>query len=101
MADEELHLERGVPIGDPTPPTTQQILREITSLRDLIYVRLEGMDRAMVIFQDNLTRTPTETQSSIATLQALHDSRFEQVADNIHGLDRLCTEKFLGVDRQF
>lgn len=76
--------------SDPTPLTTQQIVREITALKEIIYTRLDGMDRAIVVFSDNMTRAPTEVDRQINHLRMLLTQRFE--------VDQ---EKFSSVQTQF
>jgi hypothetical protein len=50
--------------------------RELTALRSVLEARLDGMDRAMVLFSDNLTRVPTDTDKQVGHLKELHDEKF-------------------------
>lgn len=52
---------------------------DLEALKDLILTRLEAMDRAQALFQENLVRVPTETQRAVGTLQALMDEKFRGV----------------------
>jgi len=71
------------PLSDPTFLTTQQLLREMESLKDLVFTRLDAMDKAMELFNANITRVPTDTDKQISHLKELH------------------AEKFGGVEKQF
>lgn len=66
-------------VTDPTFLTTQQLLREYTSLKELVFTRLDAMDKAMELFNANITRVPTDTDKQISHLKELHDEKFEGV----------------------
>ena len=68
-----------VPMPDPSTLTTEQLRRELTSLRSVLEARLDGMDRAMVLFSDNLTRVPTDTDKQVGHLKELHDEKFSSI----------------------
>ncbi len=70
--------DRPPPTIDPTALTTTALLREIANLRENISVRLDAMDKAMTLFQENLVRVPTEVQREVGNLKELHGARFEQ-----------------------
>ena len=100
------------PRPDPTVLTTQQLAREIANVKELITGRLDRMDKAQELFENNLTRVPTEVQRAVGTLEALHSVRFDQVYTSIAALALLVdtkfdanehsrSEKFLRVDDQF
>lgn len=67
------------PQSDPTFLTTQQLLREMESLKDLVFTRLDAMDKAMELFNANITRVPTDTDKQISHLKELHDEKFEGI----------------------
>lgn len=71
------------PIPDPTTLTTANLHRELLSLQSLIVARLDAMDKATELLNQNVTRVPTDTDKQISHLKELHD------------------EKFLSVQRQF
>ena len=81
------------PFPDPTDATTQQLFREISSLRDSVIAhsdsnrsvmeaRIDGMSKAVEVFQADLTRVPTQLDRAVTGLRELIDSR-------IHNLDAL------------
>jgi hypothetical protein len=65
---------------DPTVLTTQQLLREITMLRELIETRLDGMDKAIELLQTSTDRFPTIVNDEIKQLQELHEEKFHSIA---------------------
>jgi len=69
------------PVPDPTLLTTQQLTREIAALKEVIFTRLEGMDKAIFLFNENITRVPTDTDKQIQHLKELHDSKFEDAEE--------------------
>jgi hypothetical protein len=62
------------PIPDPTLRTTEALLREIASLRELVFTRLDGMDKAVQLLQDTVNKSP-----SIAELYAKHEQMFVNI----------------------
>lgn len=66
-----------VPIPDPTALTTDQLLREIKSLKDLIETRLNGMDSAIELRQSAWDRLPEAIDEKIAALKNVHSEKFQ------------------------
>jgi hypothetical protein len=66
------------PVPDPTVLTTQQLLRELNSLREVLVARMDGYDKAITLLQAFTDRQPT-----IAEVVAQF------------------TEKFRGIETQF
>jgi hypothetical protein len=56
-----------------------QLYRELIGLREIIETRLNAIDKATTIFQDNLTRMPTEVDKQIAHLKELHEEKFRAI----------------------
>src|ERR1700738_587069 len=79
-AVEEIYQHGNRPIPDPTVLTTQQLLRELNNLKEIMYTRLDAMDKAMGIFSDNITRVPTDTDKQISHLKELHDEKFKSIS---------------------
>ena len=90
-----------IPMPDPTLRTLEYQQSAIIGLKEIVFTRLDAIDKATSLFETNLVRVPTDTQRAVSTLQSLHEARFDQVGDNLHSLDRLCAERFLAVDKQF
>lgn len=78
------------PVPDPTVLTTAALTREISSLEKVLSTRLDGMDRAIVVFNESITRVPTDTDKQIAHLKELVIQMF-----------KLAEERFLGIQTQF
>lgn len=66
--------------------------RDLAALKDLIETRLEAMDRAQALFQENLVRVPTETQRAVGTLQSLMDEKFRSVEMQLSLRDKSVAE---------
>jgi hypothetical protein len=66
--------------------TTEQLFREIAALEKIITTRLDAMDRAIVLFNDNLTRVPTETDKQVGHLKEL-------VQEQLTGIQRQFEER--------
>jgi hypothetical protein len=112
-----LHKGSGVtPIPDPTTLTTAALAREITSLKELLFTRLDAMDKAQELFDLNLNRVPTAVDKQVGNLKelltTLFDSRWEMLLDKIdtrvkevdHNeaeMIALINQKFAGVDQRF
>ncbi len=78
------------PVPDPTALTTQAILRELGSLREVLEavidgqkslfdVRLDGMDKAIVLLQTIMDKQPGIVDQKISTLQKLHEEKFASI----------------------
>jgi DNA anti-recombination protein RmuC len=77
------------PRPDPTVLTTQQLLRELGSVQKILEARLDGMDKAIVLIQHAVDKTPTiseiyaevkEKFSGIQTQFRERDARTEQTS---------------------
>lgn len=106
--DEEQEAQGGVHKTDPTRLTTQQLIREIDGLRELIEARMDGMDhdrhsmrqiietrldgydKAIRLLQDTADKFPARIDEKIQALQHIQDQRF--------GLQ---DEKFRSIQTQF
>lgn len=93
------------PRPDPTLLTTQQLLREITSLRELNEVqlgsltekfttRLDGMDLATKLLSETVNRTPTQIQSEITHVRELIEEKFLSMT-------KVSDERLAGIALQF
>ena len=85
--EEYLASKELLPRPDPTVLTTQQLLREVSSVREILEARLNGMDKAITLLQAAVDRSPTIPQvyaeftekfNSINIQFIQRDVRFEQ-----------------------
>ena len=83
-----------VPNPDPSDLTISMVYHEIANLRQLLEARLDGIDRATVVFEANLTRVPTEVDKQVLRLRELHDERFVAAKEARNGLAE-------GIQKQF
>lgn len=87
MAEEERGNPRlNVPSPDPSELTTAALRDAVANLRALmasdirtLEIRLDGIDKATEVFNENLTRVPTDIDREIQHLKELHESRFAAV----------------------
>lgn len=57
--------------------STDQLRREISTLREIVETRITAIDRATELFHATLTLYPTDVDKQIGQLRALHDARLE------------------------
>lgn len=88
MADQ---IENWKDSSDPSKLTTNALEREVGQLKDLIVarvdglekgleVRLNGMDKALVLLQARADKVPSETDIAVENLRKLHDEKFSSIA---------------------
>jgi len=68
-----------LPVPDPTLLTTQQLLREINGLREVIQTRLDGMDKAIELLQATSDRFPARIDEKILSLARVHEEKFDSI----------------------
>jgi hypothetical protein len=78
--DDYGHAGTLVPRPDPTRLTTEQLLRELASLREIFETRLDGMDKAATVLSETVNRTPTAIQTAISNVREVYDERFAGIA---------------------
>jgi hypothetical protein len=74
--------------------TIEQLQREISNLRELFEVRLDAMDKAVVLFDQNLTRVPTEVDRQIAHLKELTFANLNSLSSQMDGRFGFVDSKF-------
>ncbi len=88
------------PVPDPTVLTTQQLMREISSLKELLLTRLDAMDMAVDLLQKKSDRSP-----SIDEVVVKLDEKFIAVQLQFHErdirFDRAATDTRTAVDAAF
>jgi cation transport regulator ChaB len=105
--------------ADPAKLMTEMLNREVASLKEIIFTRLDGMDRAIVLFSENIERVTTEANNQTDHLKALHNGRFEgmdkavkllqditdripeTIDEKIGSLRQIQDEKFSSIQVQF
>jgi hypothetical protein len=80
-------------IADPTPMTTHALQREAAALKELIFTRLDAMDKAVELFSGNLTRVPTDVDKQVQNLKELHSERFNRVDTRFNGIQDQFAER--------
>jgi hypothetical protein len=89
------------PIPDPTVLTTQQLLRELAALREIIFTRLDAMDRATELLANTVNRTPTVVQSAATSMREVYDERFSSVQQQLGDRGHTYDERFSSIQQQF
>jgi hypothetical protein len=94
-----------IPTGlapDPTPRTTQQVLRENFWLRELLETRLLGMDKALQLLQAFADRTPTtmDVQNQVQQLREVVMAKFQNVDSRFTQKERELTAAFQSQEKQ-
>jgi hypothetical protein len=68
-----------VPIPDPTILTTQQLLREMVTLRELLEARQGGLERVIEEQRRDIEKFPSLVEAQVRQLQSLHEEKFNSV----------------------
>lgn len=79
-ADRGFATHGSTPVPDPTLLTTQQLNQQIAALKELVFTRLDANDKAVELFNENLTRVPTALAVEIAHLKELQEAKFATIA---------------------
>lgn len=69
-----------IPIPDPSVLTTEQLRRELDKLQELIYSRMDAMERAAEVLDENVNRQPTILDREMDKLNLLTAERFNSIA---------------------
>jgi hypothetical protein len=72
--------------ADPTQLTLDVLHRESLFLKELIFTRLDAMDKAVALFSTNLTRVPTDVDKQVGNLKELLSERFNRVTTQFEGI---------------
>lgn len=75
------------PVPDPTILTTQQLTREIAALKELVFTRLDGMDKALVVFTNTLNRVPSDVDRQVGALRELTSETFKVYGGMLAAID--------------
>ena len=112
MATQSVDAPHSTPNPDPTVLTTEQMLREVSNVKDLleaaiggeikgINTRLEAMDKAIILLQTTMDTFPTARKDIVAHLQELHTERFNSLQTSIISMRDILDQKFVAIDKQF
>lgn len=112
MEPDKEYISKQIALSDPSILTTQQLWREIASLKELVSQEIEGVKEAVKVAHDDLVRVPTEVQRAVAALEKLHEEKFKcvdvwqntrviSIDKRFDDLSTLTFEKFSGVEKQF
>jgi hypothetical protein len=89
-----------VPIPDPSDRTTIEMLRAVRAERDYVDgqlavrdERFEGIARATVLLNSQMTAVPSETDKAIQHLQSLHEGL-------IISVEKVAAERFISIQKQ-
>lgn len=105
------------------PPNEQVTLatvyHDVGTLKEIIFTRMDAMDKAVQLFQENLTRVPTDVDKQVSQLGELLATRLDgmqKAADlvqanvdrhptlaekQVQHLREVCEEKFSSIETQF
>ena len=87
--------------ADPSPLTTQQLLRENFWLRELLETRINGMDKAIMLLQAFADRTPTtmDIQHEVVALREVTMEMFRGVKTQFQERDTAVNAAFASADK--
>ncbi|HEY5867080.1 MAG TPA: hypothetical protein VI542_16280 [Candidatus Tectomicrobia bacterium] len=88
-----------LPIPDPTRLTSQALDKAILALKDVIYTRLEGMDRALALFQTRTDQASKDLDARVLVLRDLIDERFKGMALQFEGIQLQFKERDTRVEQ--
>lgn len=81
-------------IIDPSTLTTQQLWREISSLKELIEARISAIEKGIEVAHEDMVRVPTEIMKQVGGLKELMETK-------INTINILREEKFAKVEQRF
>lgn len=67
-------------MSDPSALTTQQLLRELGSLREIINARLDGMDKILGLLQSGMDNRQQAITAEVTHLRTLHEEKFHSIS---------------------
>lgn len=98
--DENNRLRDWRPVPDPTVLTTQQLMRELGALKEIMTTRMDGYDKAISLLQAFADRQPT-----IAEVVAKFEEKFRgidtQFKERDQRVDQTAKEAKVAVDAAF
>jgi len=117
------YISGNVPRPDPTRLTTDQLRREIKSVKEMVDIKLDGMsdvrdakfeivttrlsemDKAIILLQTITNKTPEFVRDQVGQLKDVHNEKFQGMAstfaEKIASLADVTTQQFKSVADQF
>lgn len=95
------------PVPDPTNLTTQQLHIAVNNLREIMEIRFQGMDKAVVLLQDYANRVPTIGEinnlhgAKIENLEKRLDHKYVESAAEIEHVREIQDAHLSKIDQQF
>ena len=86
-------------VPDPSVLTTQNLLREIAGLRELMGDRIASIEKAVSVAHEDLVRVPTEVDRAIAHLREVVEQKFLTVQERFAGIATQFSERDTRVDQ--
>lgn len=94
-----------IPVPDPTVMTTQLVDRALAAYRDVVDVRLSGMDRAIALSASNASDTHRQAETMITHFRDDRDREVHALREiltaSVGNVSDVTGEKFNAVDTRF
>jgi hypothetical protein len=78
-----------IPNPDPSVMTIESIDRSIRNLDSVINARISGMEKAVEVFQSDLTRVPTQLDRGIGSLRDLVEARLLAITSHMESIKEI------------
>ena len=78
---------------------TTMLQQGIVAVKENYDTRLDAMDRAQTLFENNLTRVPTEIDKQIGHLQSLMEEKFVSLRELVADKNATVIERLNGMDK--
>jgi hypothetical protein len=89
-----------IPNPDPSQVTSTAIDRAVNNSSKVINARIDGMEKAVEVFQADLTRVPTSVDRAIQGLRELIETRFDGMDKDIAGIHKSLDSRDAAVKEQ-
>ena len=82
-------------------PVGPLLSREIANLRQLLETRLDAMDRASIVFSENLNRVPSVLDREISKISVLTDEKFKAIEAHFVLYEGYAADRFSAADLRY
>ena len=89
------------PEPDPSQLTTAQLMREAAHIRDTLNLKIDAIEKAIVVAHDDMVRVPTAMDKAVDGLRILTWQRFDSVHTTFLSVAALNEQKFGAIKTQF